>query len=73
MWVYTFALCHSINLYDWFSPTTWILGLNPKLLDFTASVFTAEPSPWTLLSNLIIPSATLSSNSQTGDPLMTIE
>lgn len=39
MFVHTFALCHSINLYDWFSPTTCILRLNSA-----ASIFTAEPS-----------------------------
>lgn len=40
MFVCTFALCHSINLYDWFSPTACILRLNSA-----ASILTAEPSP----------------------------
>lgn len=40
MFVHTFALCHSISLYDWFSPTTCILRLNSA-----ASILTAESSP----------------------------
>lgn len=68
MFVHTFALCHSISLYDRFSPTSCILRLNSA-----ASIFTAEPSPWTLLFNLVIPSASLSSYSQTGVHLMTTE
>lgn len=59
-----FTCVHIINLYDWFSPTAWILGLNSRLLDLAASTFTTEPSPWTLLSNLKILSASLSSHTE---------